>query len=221
MKQEEKNIRFEPKGIVFSLIVVFIIWLVYWYEIKFGKNFNSYGIYPGTLKGLRGVLFSPFLHSGTSHLFNNSIPFIVLTSILFTFYKNVSKKILLYGTLLTGLLTWSIARESYHIGLSGVIYMLFSFIFFSGILKRHYRLIAASLVIIFLYGSMIWYILPIKQGISWEGHLSGFLTGILFALIFRRKGLTKERLEFQETEFDTLFDSEGNFIGQTKDSSDE
>jgi len=88
---------------------------------------------------------------------------------------------------MSGLLTWSIGRPSFHIGASGLIYVLVSFTFFKGIFAKHYRLIALSLLVIFLYGSMVWHILPIQEGISWEGHLSGLLTGLLFALIFRRE----------------------------------
>ena len=135
----------------------------------------------------------------------------VLLSSLFYFYKEVAYKVLLWGGFLTGFLTWCIARESYHIGASGIVYLLFSFVFFSGIIKKHFRLVALSLVIIFLYGSMIWYVFPIKEGMSWEGHLSGFLVGVFFAIIFRNKGIVKEKHIFTKTEFDTLFDENGNF----------
>ena len=98
--------------------------------------------------------------------------------VFFNFYKDIAYKILLFGGFLTGFLTWCIARESYHIGASGIVYLLFSFVFFSGIIRKHFRLVAISLIIIFLYGSMIWYVLPIKEGMSWEGHLSGFFSWI-------------------------------------------
>lgn len=194
------------------LSFVILIWLVYWVEIKFGFNFNKYGVFPRTLKGVRGVILSPFIHSDTSHLFNNSIPLFVLSSILFFFYNKVADKVLIYGGLLTGILTWLIAREAHHIGASGIVYLLFSFTFFSGIIKKHFRLIAVSLVIIFLYGSMVWYVLPIKEGMSWEGHLSGFLIGSIFSFIFRKEGIVKENFQFSKTEFDEMFDDEGNYL---------
>ncbi|CAL2076466.1 Membrane associated serine protease, rhomboid family [Tenacibaculum sp. 190524A02b] len=194
------------------LFLVLIIWLVYWVEIKFGFNFNKFGVLPRTLKGIRGVFFSPFIHSNTGHLFNNSIPLFVLTSLLLIFYKKVAAKVLLYGGIITGVLTWCIARESYHIGASGIVYLLFSFTFFSGIIKKHFRLIAVSLVVIFLYGSMVWYVFPIKEGMSWEGHLSGFLTGIFFAYIYRKLGIVKEKFAFSKTEFDDMFDEDGNYV---------
>ena len=86
---------------------------------------------------------------------------------LFYFYKDIAFKILLYGLILSGLLTWIIARPSYHIGASGIVYLLFSFVFFSGIIRKYNRLVAVSLMVIFLYGSMIGYIFPVKEEISW------------------------------------------------------
>lgn len=215
----ESKIKFSRPYFLISVGVVAMIWFIYWYEIKFQQNFNSFGLYPRTLKGLRGVLFSPFIHGSTSHLFNNTVPFLVLINILFSFYKESAWKVILWGWVFSGILTWVIGRPSYHIGLSGIIYVLFSFIFFSGVLKKHYQLMSASLMIIFLYGSMIWYILPIKDGVSWEGHLSGFIIGLICAYLFRRKGIKKVPPVFKETEFDQLFDDYGNFIGEQKNDS--
>lgn len=209
MKTEQ--LTYKKRVFIIPLLFVFVIWFVYWIEIKYGFNFNKLGVYPRTLNGLKGIVISPFIHSDTSHLFNNSIPFLVLSASLFYFYRKVAFKILLLGGFFTGLLTWVIARNSFHIGASGIVYLLFSFIFFSGIIKKHYRLVAMSLIIIFLYGSMVWYMLPIKYGMSWEGHLSGFFIGLVFAFIYRKKGIVKEKFEFSKTEFDTHFDDNGNY----------
>ena len=209
--QTETSLTYHKNVLLVPIVTIFIIWFIYWVEIKFGYNFNKYGIFPRSFRGLRGVFLSPLIHSDVSHLFNNSVPLFALTASLFYFYKELAFKILLIGTILTGLLCWSFARDSYHIGASGVIYLLFSFIFFSGIIRKHFRLIAMSLVVIFLYGSMIWFILPREDRISWEGHLSGFLIGLLFSILFRKKGIIKEQYQFSETEFDLLFDENGNF----------
>ncbi|MFD2566326.1 rhomboid family intramembrane serine protease [Pseudotenacibaculum haliotis] len=196
---------------------VFAIWFVYWFEIQYNFNFNKYGILPREFSGLRGVFFSPFIHSDTQHLFNNSIPLFVLSLCLMYFYEKVAYKVLLIGLVLTGLFTWIIARESYHIGASGIVYLLFSFVFFSGIFKNHFRLIAVSLITIFLYGSMIWFVFPTEGRISWEGHLSGFVVGLILAFLFRRKGLVKEEYKFSQTEFDLLFDENGNLIQEQEE----
>ncbi|MEN8826692.1 MAG: rhomboid family intramembrane serine protease [Wenyingzhuangia sp.] len=197
--------------LIIPILYILVIWMLYFIEIKFGYNFNKYGVYPREFKGLRGVFFSHFIHSNTKHLFNNSIPLFVLLLSVFMFYKEVALKVLVYGALLTGFLTWIIARESHHIGASGVVYLLFSFVFFSGILKKHFRLVALSLIVIFLYGSMIWYVLPIKDGMSWEGHLSGFVIGLVLAFLYKNKGIKKTEPYFEETAFDLLFDENGNY----------
>jgi membrane associated rhomboid family serine protease len=209
--KEAQKLKLKRSIFLIPILYVLSIWIIYWIEIQFSFNFNKYGVYPRTLKGFRGVFFTHFIHSNTGHIFNNSIPLFVLLSGLFYFYKEVAYKVLLLGGFLTGVLTWIIARESYHIGASGIVYLLFSFVFFSGIIRKHFRLVALSLIVIFLYGSMIWYVLPIKEGMSWEGHLSGFLIGLFFAGIYRKRGTVKEEHQFKVTEFDLLFDENGNF----------
>lgn len=203
--------------LVIPVFFVIAIWFVYWVEIRFGYNFNKFGVEPRSLQGLRGIIFSPFIHGDTKHLFNNSIPLFVLSLSLFYFYRDVAMKVLLYGGFLTGLLTWIIARDSYHIGASGIVYLLFSFVFFSGVFKNHFRLIAMSLVTIFLYGSMIWFVFPVEGRISWEGHLSGLIAGLLFAFLLRKRGIVKEEYQFTQTEFDLLFDENGNLIEEKEE----
>ena len=208
--EQEKEISYSKQVWLIPLLLLLSIWTVYIIELKFGFNFNKYGIYPQSLKGLKGILFSPFIHGDTNHLANNSVPLVVLSACLLFFYKEVAWKVLGIGTLFTGLMTWTIARENYHIGASGVIYLLFSFIFFSGLIRKNYRLVAISLGVVFLYGSMIWYVFPVKDGISWEGHLSGFVVGLIFAIMYRKTGLQKTEHIYTSSEFDTYFDEDGN-----------
>ncbi|PHQ55294.1 MAG: rhomboid family intramembrane serine protease [Lutibacter sp.] len=208
----EINFKLKPNVIGIPVVVVVVIWFVYFIEINFGLNFNKYGIYPQSIKGLRGILFSPFIHSDTTHLINNSIPLVVMLGCLYFFYQKIANRVLFIGLVLTGLLTWIFGRPSYHIGASGIIYLLVSFIFFSGIFRKYYRLIALSLIVVFLYGSMVWYIFPMEERISWEGHLSGFLIGFVFAFIFRKKGPQPESFEYTKNEeFESLFDEKGNY----------
>jgi len=201
LQEEHKQFKFSPIVIAFPLYFVLVLWIVFWVEGNYNLYLSKYGLYPRTFSGLRGILFSPFIHSGIKHLFNNSLPLFILLTSLFYFYRKIAFKVLLYGTLLSGLLTWIIARDAYHIGASGIVYLLFSFILFSGLIRKYYRLIAVSLIVIFLYGSMIWYILPTKEEISWEGHLSGFLIGILFAFVYRKHGPQPLQYDWEDEEY--------------------
>ncbi len=201
------------------LLAVLSIWIVYWVELAQKLNLNSYGIYPQTLTGLKGVFFSPFIHGSLEHLYNNTIPLAVLLSALFYFYHKIAWKVVLLGILLSGLITWSIGRPSYHIGASGLIYVLASFIFFKGVFVKHYRLVALSLVVVFIYGSLLWYIFPVKEGISWEGHLGGFITGLFLALVLQAKVPEPRRYDWEKEDFKddddpflNQFDADGNFI---------
>jgi len=220
---EETYFKFSNKVLLVPMIAVLLIWTVFWVEIRFQINLNQYGILPRTLIGLRGVVFSPFLHGSIEHLYNNTIPIAILTTSLVYFYRSISLKVLLWGVLLSGLLTWIIGRPSYHIGASGLIYVLASFIFFKGIFTKHYRLVALSLMVVFIYGSLLWFIFPLKDDISWEGHLSGFITGLFLALFVKAKiPITKkyawelENYNEEEDEFLRHFDEHGNFI-ESKD----
>ena len=215
----QEQFKYSTGVIGYPIAFVMIIWLVFWFELRFGFSFNKFGVYPQTLSGLKGVVFSPFIHSSMEHLYHNSIPLFVLSMALFYFYREISWKIIGYGILLSGLLTWFIARPSYHIGASGLIYVLMSFILFKGIFAKHFRLIALSLLVVFLYGSMIWYVFPIKEKVSWEGHLSGLIIGLVFALFFRKsiakpKKYAWEQPHYNEDDDPFLkhFDENGNFI---------
>ncbi len=209
--------------IAVPLLFIFLIWGVYWFEIRFGYDFTTAGVYPKTLSGLKGVIFSPFIHSSLRHLYNNTFPLLILLSALLYFYSRISFKIIFYGILLSGLLTWSFAREAYHIGASGLIYVLVSFIFFKGIFTGYYRLIALSMIVVFLYGSLLWYIFPVDNTISWEGHLSGFITGLFLAIVFKQQLPETKKYKWEETTFNEEtdpflqhFDEDGNFIPESE-----
>jgi hypothetical protein len=127
---EENYFKFSNSVLLAPMLAILLIWTVFWVEVRFQVNFNNYGIFPRTFSGLKGVLLSPFLHGSVDHLYNNTLPLARLTSALFYFYRGISIRVLLMGILFSGVLTWLIARPSYHIGASGLIYVLASFIFF-------------------------------------------------------------------------------------------
>lgn len=219
--QLDSQFKFTPSVLAWPLYFVLLLWLVYWIEVKYNIYLNDYGILPRTLTGLRGIVLSPFLHGSLEHLYNNSIPLFVLIAALRYFYRKQALQVIVYGVLLSGFITWLIGRESYHIGASGLIYVLVSFIFFKGIQTGYYRLVALSLTIIVLYGGMIWYVFPdVEQGISWEGHLGGLISGLLFSKIYSTPEYEKQIVyDWQRPDFDPQddafmkrFDENGVFV---------
>ncbi|AWG21366.1 rhomboid family intramembrane serine protease [Flavobacterium faecale] len=203
------------------LFFVLSLWIVYWLQIRFDFDFFIHGIYPRTFLGLQGVVFSPFIHSDLSHLYNNSLPLFVLLAALQFFYAKEAASVMVFGILFSGLGTWLIGRSSFHIGASGLIYVLFSFIFFKGIISKYYRLVALSLTVIVVYGGMVWYVFPKgDEVVSWEGHLAGFITGLVLAFAKKTPDYQKpikydwERPEYDPSDdkFMQRFDENGNFV---------
>jgi membrane associated rhomboid family serine protease len=176
-------------AIIIPGIFIFLMWLVKIIEVLFGIDLSDFGIYPLTARGLPGIIFSPFIHADFNHLFNNSLPLFFLSVALFYFYSEVALKVFSLTYLLTGILVWFGGREAWHIGASGLVYGLASFLFFSGIIRKYYRLIALSLLVVFLYGQMVWGIFPgTYKNVSWESHMLGFFSGIVLAIWYRKEG---------------------------------
>lgn len=204
-----------PKNTIYvPLILLTLIWGTFILQgFGLGK-FNCYGVVPRHWIGLRGIVFSPLFHSGWKHIINNSIPLAVLSFFAVLFYQRIAYYVIIFGWLLTGLLVWifgnllSGSPIGCHIGASGVVYMLASFVFFSGVIKRSRNLIALSLIVAFLYGSMVWGVVPEeflpkfytedRNPISWESHLAGALVGLLFAFLTRSKGPEEKTYSWQE-----------------------
>lgn len=198
---------FYRKKFLLSMIIpgtfIFMMWLVKIIEVLFEIDFSGFGIYPLTAKGLPGIIFSPFIHADFKHLFNNSLPLFFLSVALFYFYSEVALKVFTLTFFLTGFLVWIAGREAWHIGASGLVYGLASFLFFSGIIRRYFRLIALSLLVVFLYGSMVWGMFPdIYKNVSWESHMLGFFSGVLLSVWFRNDGPQKPVYEWMTKEID-------------------
>lgn len=187
MEKISKNIeiiRFRQSFFV-SVLFVLVMWLVLLFTTTLNIQIADWGVYPRNIIGLRGILFSPFIHGDYKHLLSNSFPFIILFGALIFFYPKNYWKIFILLYLFSGILLWIIGRSSFHIGASGIIYALTSYHFFAGVLSRRKEFIAISLIVVFLYGGTIWGVLPSENiKISWEAHLSGFAVGTFFALIF-------------------------------------
>lgn len=185
-------------SLVVPVILLVIIWLVFFLDQSLHLDLVYYGIYPRDVQGLKGLLFSPWIHGSLKHIIANSIPLLVLTTALFYFYRDLSFRVILLGLLVTNMLVWLIGRPSYHIGASGLIYLEAGFLFLSGVIRKHIGLMAISLIIVFQYGSLVWGIFPLEERVSWEGHLSGLITGFAFSWIFRKKGPQKQRFPWEQ-----------------------
>ena len=183
--------------IFIPFLFLLIMWLVKLIEYNFSLSFASFGVYPQKFSGLSGIIFSPFIHKDFTHLLNNSYPILILGAILFSSYKKIASQIFIWLFFISGFWLWVIGRPSFHIGASGVIYALASFLFVSGIIRKNPRLAAVSMLIIFLYGSMIWGVLPTNMPISWEGHLSGFIAGILVAIFYKDEGPKRKKYQWE------------------------
>ena len=217
----DTHFKYTNSVIGLPLFFVWFLWFIYWLEIRFDFDFVENGIFPRTFSGLQGVVFSPFIHANIDHLYNNSIPLLILLAALRYFYSRQSFEVIGFGIVISGLITWVIGRDSYHIGASSLIYVLVSFIFLKGIQTKYYRLVALSLAVVIVYGGMVWYIFPkVDEKISWEGHLSGLITGFVLSIIYKTPEYQKiikydwEHPDFnpQEDKFMQRFDENGNFV---------
>jgi len=190
---EEQSAEGEKKRLLLSMLIPFIfislMWLVKAVEVISGIDLYFLGIFPFKVSSLTGIITSPFIHADLKHLFNNTIPMFVLGTALFYFYSQVSFRVLLWLFLLTGLAVWIAGRPSWHIGASGIIYGLASFLFVSGIIRRHIPLMGISLLVVFLYGELVWGIFPgFRMDISWESHMLGAFVGLFLAVLYRNEG---------------------------------
>ena len=191
-------------SLVIPLIIVALMWLVKVVEVSLGVDLGRYGVAPHTLRGLLGIFTLPFLHGSWEHLLSNTVPILVLGTALYYCYPSLANRVLLITYLASGLLTWCIGNPaSTHIGASAIVYGLNLFLIFSGFIRGNRLLIVISLIMVFLYGSFIWGMIPslaIPQNISWEGHLSGAIIGVLLAVFLRKEGPQKEIYHWEEDE---------------------
>lgn len=171
---------------IITILFGFVKFAAWAFEIE--EKVVEYGILPRTIIGLRGIIFSPLIHGDAGHYFSNAVPLLVLSILIIYFYRQFYFKVLLLVWLFDGIGVWLIGRDVYHIGASGVVYGLAFFAFFSGVLKKNRNMLAMSMLVLFLYGSMIWGLYPLENGVSWEAHLAGFLTGTLMAVYYRKSG---------------------------------
>jgi membrane associated rhomboid family serine protease len=183
------------------------MWLVFFLDNYFHLHLTDFGTSPRTAKGLWGILFSPFLHSNLEHIASNSIPILVLGMLAFYFYRPIASSAFLWIYFISGIWLWVGGRNNadgtvYHIGASGLIYGAATFLFFSGLLRRHRPLMVISALVAFLYGSMMYGIFPLIPDVSWEAHLFGAISGVMVAYNYRKEGPQRKTFEWENEEED-------------------
>jgi membrane associated rhomboid family serine protease len=194
-------------SLLFPLVLLLVIWIVFYIDQHLKLQAFQYGLIPRELSGLKGIFTMPFIHGDVIHILSNTFPFLILATMLQYNYPELSKSVMVGIYLISGFLVWCFAdldslnfnSKSFHIGASGIVYGLSGFLFFSGIIRKRKELFAISLLVTFLYGTIIWGVFPEKfqkaihyipktEKVSWEGHLFGFLSGVFLAFIYRKKG---------------------------------
>jgi membrane associated rhomboid family serine protease len=192
---------------LFPFTFVVILWLIQLAQGFLQTSWADYSLYPRTVHGLIGIFTCPLLHANFSHLLGNTVPLLILGFLLWSNYREIAGKVFWLIYFCNGILLWCFARDSFHLGASGVVYGLAFFLFFSGFIRKIPRLTMLSFLLIFIYGSMVWGIFPFDPTVSWEGHLYGALSGIIFAYVFRKQGPQPVNYWKDEDEIESL-DSE-------------
>ena len=173
-------------SLYYPVMFVAILWIIAIADYFLPGSFARFGVYPREVHGLTGIITYPLIHGDFQHLFSNSVPLIVLGFIVFHSYYKIVHKIIPFVYIMSGVLVWLFARSSYHIGASGLVYGLAFFIFFSGVFRKNIKAIALALLVVFFYGGIVWGLLPLKPGVSWEGHLAGAVVGAMCAWYYRK-----------------------------------
>jgi membrane associated rhomboid family serine protease len=207
-QQETEKIALAKKRVWLALIPAILFVSILWLVFLIGQtlldrvDIMRLGITPGEITGLRGVIFSPLLHSSVSHLWSNTLSLLILIWFLFYFYSKIALNVFAALWIISGVVTWLIGRNALHVGASGLVFAMLFFLFFSGIFRKYIPLVAVSLIVAFIYGGSVWSILPITElidaSISWEGHLSGAISGLLMAVVYRREGPQKPEVVWEE-----------------------
>jgi len=191
-----------------ALGFVALIWLIDILNWALDLELQRFGVRPRQFAGLPGILLAPLLHGGPVHLIANSLPLLVLGTGMLYLYPNSALKALPAVYLGPGIAVWLFADGSVHVGSSGLVYGLVSYIFVAGLIRLDRRAIAASLLVCFLYGSLVWGVLPIQPGVSWETHLAAALIGLALAIALRRLDLPPLKRYDWEDEADEHDDQE-------------
>lgn len=186
---------------IFFLIIIWTVYLLSFYDVI---DVRDWAVLPRDWSQIQGIIFMPLMHENLDHILSNSVPLFFTCTLLFYFYKPIAWRVLGIIWIFSGFWVWMAARTNYHIGASAVIYGLVFFLFISGVIRKDRKLLIVALIVVFLYGSLVWGILPYNPTMSWEGHLYGSIAGILCAWFLRKEGPAVEQSLFSERDSDYI-----------------
>lgn len=201
--------------IAYPLLFLAICWIVFLCDWYFNLDLYRLGVSPRTAGGLKGIIFAPLIHGDWSHILNNSLPVFLLSCMIFYFYRPIAWPVILWTWFISGLWLWVGGRNSdaipnYHFGASTLIYAFSTFLFFSGVFRKHRQLMVVSAIVVFLYGSITYGIFPFDAKVSWEGHLFGAISGLLVAYSYRKEGPQETTYHWPEPEDEPDLEGEYN-----------
>lgn len=188
MEYNQKAFAKLKHGLSFSVGFVILLWVILILDFILPIDFTSFGVYPRSLSGLIGIPLAVFIHSGISHLVSNSIPLIVLMTTLLIVYPKPAFPAMFFMVIYANILVWLGGRSASHIGASGLVYSLVAFLIAAGYFKRRPLFAIVALAIGFIYGGLIWGVVPGLVGwyISWESHLAGAIVGAYLAYFYKK-----------------------------------
>ncbi|WNJ18555.1 rhomboid family intramembrane serine protease [Pontibacter sp. G13] len=185
-------------SLLIPLLLLATIWIIHTLQWAMGWHLGAtFGVYPRTFSGLMGILTAPLIHGSWEHLASNSLPLVALTASVLYLHRKESTIILIFAWLAPSIWVWVAGRPSYHIGASGMLYALAFFLFFTGVFRKDRLSLTIALIVVLFHGSWIWGVLPIQEGVSWEGHLFGAIAGIILAFYFRKAGPPKKKYSWE------------------------
>jgi membrane associated rhomboid family serine protease len=203
--------------VLFPFLVTLLLWVIFYFDKTKALSLSQYGVWPRSVIGLPGIITHFFIHGDFHHILSNTISFLVLALFLFIGYRQIAFQVFTMMVPLTGIFLWIGGRDIekgvsiVHIGASGVIFALFGFLLLSGLIRKNKMMMSLTALVIFLYGYMIWGIFPMEKHVSWDGHLSGLITGCILAYAYRKRGPQADKfalLEEEEDEYDKLPEEE-------------
>lgn len=206
------DVKSEFQRVKSNLIITFgftsVLWISWLLDVTLHLDLPQYGIIPRSIVGLRGIVFSAFIHDNTSiwHLMSNTLPFMVLFFVLISAYRQLAVVVLVGIHLLSGFLVWMYAPVyTIHIGISGIIYGIAAFLVGSGMFRRNIKSIGIAVFVSILYGGMAEGFVS-QPGVSWQSHVFGAMVGLMLSFVLRHYHEAPPEFEIEEPE------DEGHFF---------